>query len=74
MKKILLILTIVTSAITMSCTREHICECVSTDSDGNPTSNKTTITGTRKKAIEKCDAGDSDPAIGYKTDCEVSSI
>lgn len=74
MKKILLILAIAATGTIISCSREHTCDCISTDSDGNPTSTKTSITGTKKTAIEKCDEGDSDPIIGQSTDCEISSI
>jgi hypothetical protein len=74
MKKILLILAVSATVGMASCSREHTCECKSTDIDGNPTSTKTSITGTKKTAIEKCDEGDSNPVFGASTDCEISSI
>ena len=73
MKKILLILAVASIGMA-SCSREHICDCKSMDSNGNPTSSKTSITGTKKSAIEKCDEGDSDPIIGQSTDCEITSL
>jgi len=74
MKKIILISTLFVAALATSCTREHICECVSVDFNGNATSTKTSITATKKKAIEKCDLNDTDPLIGASSDCEITSL
>lgn len=73
MKKLLFVMAIA-SLGTVSCSREHTCDCKSMDSNGNPTSTKTSITGTKKTAIEKCDEGDNDPLIGQSTDCEITSL
>lgn len=73
MKKIFLILAVAAIGA-VSCSREHTCDCKSVDTNGNQTSEKTSITGTKKSAIEKCDEGDSNPILGSSTDCEISSI
>lgn len=73
MKKLLLVMAIATVGM-VSCSREHTCDCKSMDSSGNPTSTKTSITATKKSAIEKCDEGDKDPIIGQSTDCEITSL
>ena len=74
MKKIVLVLAFTAMGMVTlsSCTREHTCECVTYDSNGNETSsNKTAVTGTQAKAEEECDKKDSDPLLGPRTDCEI---
>ncbi|MFM9946046.1 MAG: hypothetical protein ACKVQB_12530 [Bacteroidia bacterium] len=73
MKKIMLIVAFgAMGLVTMSsCSREHTCNCVETDAAGGQTTTKTVINGTKKKAQEECDRGDSNIP---KKDCEISSL
>jgi len=53
-----------------SCSKEHTCECTTSNFGGGQTTTKTVITDSKKKAQEECDKMDSQ-STGTTTECEI---